>query len=48
MLTNTHEASARVRRAYFGTDKPKKLELDRPAILIVSDGVSASAPAPAK
>jgi len=47
MLTNTHEAAARLRRAYYGTETPKKLGLDRPAILIVSDSVSAPA-APAR
>jgi hypothetical protein len=51
-LTNTREAAARLRRAYYGTENPDNLKLDsnRPAVMIISDsitsGVEAQGPAP--
>jgi hypothetical protein len=48
-LTDTRGAADRLRKAYFGTDNPKKLveDKDRPAILIISDSITTSTEAAA-
>lgn len=43
-LTNTREAAARLRKAYYGTEDPDKLveDKERPAIMIISDSITTS------
>lgn len=41
-LTNTHEAAARLRKAYWGTDDPKESTLAKPITLTVSDSLTTS------
>ena len=44
-LTNTREAVARLRKAYYGTENPKKLTTDRPAVMTISDSITTSSEA---
>jgi len=46
-LTNTREAAARLRKAYYGTEDPAKLVVleDKPAVIIISDSITTGADA---
>lgn len=41
-LTNTREAAARLRKAYWGTDNPKENTLAKPITLTISDSVTST------